>query len=99
LDAKKTGPNGPKKPRLTALNRLDIEACLNDGMLPYAIAKRIGCDIQSVIREIHARAKSVNVGAAYRVSNKCVRRRECEKSVYRYANGNLPLAKRHYQCD
>ena len=79
MDTKKTGPNGPKKPRLTALNRLDIEACLNDGMLPYAIAKRIGCDIRTVIREILARAKFVNVGAAYRVSNKCVRRRECEK--------------------
>ena len=31
MDANKTGPRRPKKPRLTALNRLDIEACLNDG--------------------------------------------------------------------
>ena len=33
MDANKAGPRRPKKPRLTALNRLDIEACLNDGKL------------------------------------------------------------------
>ena len=31
MDANKAGQKRPKKPRLTALNRLDIEACLNDG--------------------------------------------------------------------
>ena len=79
MDAKKTGPKGLNKPRLTALNRLDIEACLNDGKLPYAIAKRIGCDIRTVIREILARAKSVDIGAACRLANKCVHRMTCER--------------------
>ena len=79
MDASKTGPKGRKKPRLTALNRLDIEACLNDGKLPYAIAKRLGCDVRTVVREILARAKSVNVGAPCRISNKCVHRMDCGK--------------------
>lgn len=79
MDANKTGPKSLKKPRLTALNRLDIEACLNDGKLPYAIAKQLGCSVRTVVREILARAKSVNVGVACRLSNKCVHRRTCEK--------------------
>ena len=32
MDTNKTGPKRPKKPRLTALNRLGIEACLNIGV-------------------------------------------------------------------
>ena len=72
MDANKAGQKRPKKPRLTALNRLDIEACLNDGKLPYAIAKRIGCNVRTVVREILARAKSVNIGVACPDRNKCV---------------------------
>ena len=79
MDAKKIGPKGLKRPRLTALNRLDIEACLNDGKLPYAIAKRLGCDIRTVIREILARAKTMNIGVVCRLANKCVHRMNCEK--------------------
>ena len=66
MDMDETTPKDQKKPRLTALNRLDIEACLNDGMRPYAIAKKLGRDIRTVTREILARAKFVNVGAACR---------------------------------
>lgn len=79
MDAKLTGPKDLKRPRLTAIDRLNIESGLNDGMTLYAIAKRIGRDLRTVIREIQARAKVTTAGVPCRLPNKCARRKDCEK--------------------
>ena len=79
MDAHKTGPKGLKRPRLTPLDRLQIEAGLQNGESPYSIARRIGHDLKTVLREIRDRARTIKTGVACRLSNKYVHRAGCRK--------------------
>ena len=79
MDAHKTGPKGLKRPRLTPLDRLQIEAGLQNGESPCSIARRTGHDLKTVLREIRDRARTIKTGVACRPSNKCVHRADCRK--------------------
>lgn len=68
-----------KKPRLTEVDRLRIEEGLRKHMTVYAIAKELGRPARTIMREIRARARASDKGAAYRVSNRCVHRMDCLK--------------------
>lgn len=68
-----------KKPRLTETDRLRIEDGLRRHMTVYAIAKDLGRPARTIMREIRARARASDKGAAYRVSNRCVHRMDCLK--------------------
>jgi len=69
-----------KKPRLTEGDRLRIEDGLRCRKTVYAIAKELGRPARTVMREIKCRAIESGKGAAYRVSNRCVRRTDCLKT-------------------
>ena len=68
-----------KKPRLTDADRLSIESMLKSGKTVYAIAKALARPVTTVTREIRARAVESDKGAAYRVTNRCAFRMECER--------------------
>lgn len=70
---------GKTKPRLTDMDRLNIETMLNDGKTPYAIAQEIKRPPKTVMREIKNRAVESDKGAVGRVSNRCVHRYDCNK--------------------
>lgn len=67
-----------KKPRLTEADRLRIEEGLRKRMTVYAIAKDLGRPARTIMREIRFRARASDKGAAYRVSNRCVHRMDCQ---------------------
>ena len=68
-----------KKPRLTEADRLRIEEGLRKGMTAYVIAKDLKRPVRTIMREIRLRARASDKGAAYRVSNRCVHRMDCQK--------------------
>jgi IS30 family transposase len=82
MHTNKTPPEGlagMKKPRLTAMDRLAIEAGLDAGKTPYAIAQDIGRPPKTVMREIRGRAVESDKGAVGRVNNRCAHRYECTR--------------------
>ena len=68
-----------KKPRLTDADRLAIETGLRSGKTVYMIAKELSRPVTTVTREIRARAVESDKGAAYRVTNRCAFRMECQR--------------------
>jgi len=68
-----------KKPRLTDSDRLAIETGLKSGKTVYMIAKELSRPVTTVTREIKARAVESDKGAAYRVTNRCAFRMECQR--------------------
>ena len=68
-----------KKPRLTDSDRLAIETGLKSGKTAYMIAKELSRPVTTVTREIKARAVESDKGAAYRVTNRCAFRMECQR--------------------
>ena len=70
-----------KKPRLTDADRLAIETGLRSGKTVYCIAKELSRPVTTVTREIRARAVESDKGAAYRVTNRCAFRMECQRRV------------------
>ena len=68
-----------KKPRLTDSDRLAIETGLRSGKTVYCIAKELSRPVTTVTREIRARAVESDKGAAYRVTNRCAFRMECQR--------------------
>ena len=68
-----------KKPRLTDADRLAIETGLRSGKTVYCIAKELSRPVTTVTREIRARAVESDKGAAYRVTNRCAFRMECQR--------------------
>ena len=68
-----------KKPRLTDADRLAIETGLRSGKTVYMIAKELSRPVTTVTREIKARAVESDKGAAYRVTNRCAFRMECQR--------------------
>ena len=71
--------NKMKKPRLTDADRLAIETGLRSGKTVYMIAKELSRPVTTVTREIRARAVESDKGAAYRVTNRCAFRMECQR--------------------
>ena len=68
-----------KKPRLTDSDRLAVETGLRSGKTVYNIAKALSRPVTTVTREIRARAVESDKGAAYRVTNRCAFKMECER--------------------
>ena len=68
-----------KKPRLTDADRLAIETGLRSGKTACGIAKELSRPVTTVTREIRARAVESDKGAAYRVTNRCAFRMECQR--------------------
>ena len=68
-----------KKPRLTDADRLAIETGLRSGKTVYCIAKELSRPVTTVTREIRARAVESDKGAAWRVTNRCAFRMECQR--------------------
>ena len=68
-----------KKPRLTDSDRLAIETGLRSGKTVYNIAKALSRPVTTITREIRARAVESDKGAAYRVTNRCAFKMECER--------------------
>lgn len=68
-----------KKPRLTDSDRLAIETGLRSGKTVYIIAKELSRPVTTITREIRARAVESDKGAAYRVTNRCTFKMECER--------------------
>ena len=68
-----------KKPRLTDEERIVIESMLRAGRTVYAIAKTLSRPVTTITREIKARAIESDKGAAYRVTNRCTFKMECER--------------------
>ncbi len=68
-----------KKPRLTDTDRLAIETGLRSGKTACGIAKELSRPVTTVTREIRARAVESDKGAAYRVTNRCAFRMECQR--------------------
>jgi len=68
-----------KKPRLREEDRLRIEDGLRKRQTVYAIAKELKRPKRTIMREIRLRARASDKGAAYRVSNRCVHRMDCQK--------------------
>lgn len=68
-----------KKPRLTDMDRHNIESMLKEGSSVYAIAKALSRPVTTITREIKAHAVESNKGAAYRVSNRCAFKMQCSK--------------------
>lgn len=71
--------NAMKKPRLTDIDRHMIESMLKAGKSVYAIAKALSRPLSTIVREIKARAVESDKGAAYRVTNRCAFKMQCEK--------------------
>ena len=68
-----------KKPRLSDEERLVIESMLRADKTVYEIAKTLARPVTTIIRKVKARAVESDKGAAYRVTNRCAFRMECEK--------------------
>lgn len=64
---------------LTDLDRLEIEHGLRQGSSIRKIAAKIGKHHSTVAREILARCTPSNKGAYGRITNRCVRRRACDR--------------------
>ena len=77
--ASKKGDDKMKKPRLTDADRLAIETGLRSGKTVYCIAKELSRPVTTITREIRARAVESDKGAAYRVTNRCAFRMECQR--------------------
>ena len=77
--ASKKGDDKMKKPRLTDADRLAIETGLRSGKTVYMIAKELSRPVTTITREIRARAVESDKGAAYRVTNRCAFRMECQR--------------------
>ena len=77
--ASKKGDDKMKKPRLTDADRLAIETALKSGKTVYCIAKELSRPVTTITREIRARAVESDKGAAYRVTNRCAFRMECQR--------------------
>ena len=73
------GDDKMKKPRLTDADRLAIETGLRSGKTVYCIAKELSRPVTTITREIRARAVESDKGAAYRVTNRCAFRMECQR--------------------
>ena len=73
------GDDKMKKPRLTDADRLAIETGLRSGKTACGIAKELSRPVTTVTREIWARAVESDKGAAYRVTNRCAFRMECQR--------------------
>ena len=76
---KEKGKYKMKKPRLTDSDRLAIETGLRSGKTVYNIAKALSRPVTTITREIRARAVESDKGAAYRVTNRCAFKMECER--------------------
>lgn len=61
------------------MDRFAIEAGLNEGKTPYAIAQEIGRPPKTVMREIRGRAVESDKGAVGRVNNRCAHRYDCTR--------------------
>ena len=68
-----------KKPRLDDSDRLAIETGLKSRKTVYMIAKELSRPVTTITREIKARAVESDKGAAYRVTNRCTFKMECER--------------------
>ena len=68
-----------KKPRLTDSDRLAIETGLKSRKTVYMIAKELSRPVTTITREIKARAVESDKGAAYRVTNRCAFKMECQR--------------------
>ena len=68
-----------KRPRLTDSDRLAIETGLRSGKTVYGIAKELSRPVTTITREIRTRAVESDKGAAYRVTNRCAVKMECER--------------------
>ena len=88
------GDNKMKKPRLTDSDRLAIETGLKSGKTVYMIAKELSRPVTTVTREIKARAVESDKGAAYRVTNRCAFRMECQRRDICAACMDCPLSVR-----
>jgi transposase, IS30 family len=64
---------------LTDLDRMEIEQGLRQGSSIKKIAAKIGKHHSTVAREILARSTPSDKGAFGRITNRCVRRRACER--------------------
>jgi IS30 family transposase len=70
---------GSVKPRISAMERLQIQSGLDSASSLYAIGKTIGRSVRTITREVIARAKMTATGPALRLANKCVHRFDCLK--------------------
>ncbi len=70
---------GSVKPRISAMERLQIQSGLDSASSLYAIGKAIGRSVRTITREVIARAKMTATGPALRLANKCVHRFDCLK--------------------
>ena len=69
-----------KRPRLTAIDRVAIEAGLNAKETPYAIAAKLGKSVRSITREILKRLIRVDKhGLKGGCVNRCIHAESCEK--------------------
>lgn len=68
-----------KNKHLTDLERLDIEHALRQGTSLKQIAKKIGKHHSTLSREILARRVASDKGAFGRLTNRCVRRADCDR--------------------
>jgi IS30 family transposase len=68
-----------KNKHLTDEERLQIEHCLKEGVSLKQIAIRLDKSTSTISREIRAHFALSNKGAAYRVSNRCIRRKSCDR--------------------
>ena len=68
-----------KKPRLDDSDRLAIETGLKSRKTVYMIAKELSRPVTTITREIKARAVESDKGAAYRVTNRCAFKMECQR--------------------
>ena len=69
-----------KRPRLTAMDRVAIEAGLSAKETPYAIAAKLGKSVRSITREILKRLIRVDKhGLNGGHVNRCVHEKSCER--------------------
>jgi IS30 family transposase len=68
-----------KNAHLTNDERLQIERLLSEQTSFSQIAEKLGKHKSTISREVRARAIPSDKGAPYRISNRCVRRRDCSK--------------------
>ena len=66
-----------KRPRLTAMDRMNIESMLKERKSVYAIAKALSRPVSTIVREIKARMVESDKGAAYRSKNRCAKSHVC----------------------
>ena len=69
-----------KRPRFTAMERLDIETGLNVGESATQIARRNGRDVRTITREITSRMIVDNKVLRGKYNNRCIHSNSCEKT-------------------